>query len=217
MKPIRILGTLALIASLGACAAPDLASRNRGLSPDAPAAGPTALRPLYDVRKIEITVPHSLRVSEANVFFPLADIVWRGEPRGDRYAQVQKIFEDGFARGTKGMTRCPAVVVKAEVERFHILTEKAKFFTGGSFDMRFRLTVTEAKTGKVLDGPRIVVASMPGAGGKRAIEEEARGLTQRVKIVAHLAEVIHDQLSGPVATPADAGQVSRGGFEPSTF
>jgi hypothetical protein len=31
-------------------------------------------------------------VSEENVYAPEAEIVWRGEPEGDRHAQVAQIF-----------------------------------------------------------------------------------------------------------------------------
>ena len=207
MTPFRILAAVALCLSLGACATVDTASRN-AIRPDAPPAGavPQAapevvLTPQYDVTAVNISVPGTLRVSEANVFYPIADIVWRGEPRGDRYAQVKAIFEDGFRAGTAAMTKGPEVVVDVAVLRFHILTEKAKIFTGGVFGMRFSMTVRDARTGTVIDGPRIVSADMPGTGGRKALEEEARGLTQRVKIVAHLAEVAKRELSVPVELP----------------
>ena len=47
----------------------------------------TVQTPRYNVVDIRVAVPQHLRVSEANVFYPLADIVWRGDPlRGASFA-----------------------------------------------------------------------------------------------------------------------------------
>ena len=43
-------------------------------------AGTVFLQAQYDVQAINVSVPQSLRSSEANSFHPNADIVWRGEP-----------------------------------------------------------------------------------------------------------------------------------------
>jgi hypothetical protein len=162
------------------------------------------LAPLYTVREVRIEVPDDLRISEANSFYPIADIVWRGEPRGDRRAQVRGIFLDAFGFGTSGMAGGPGVVVEVTVRRFHALTERTRYSIGGVHAIRFDLTVRDAASGAVLDGPRTVVADLPASGGRRAIEEEAAGRTQRVVIVEHLAHVIRRELSRRVE-PAPAG------------
>lgn len=219
MKSLRAMFASAVMLAVGACASVETATRN-AIDPaggSVIAAGGTTVAetrpaPDFDVRQVVVTVPGSLKVSEANVFYPIADIVWRGEPRGDRYAQVTKIFEEGAARATAAMTSGRPVVVELQVVRFHILTEKAKIFTGGTYAIHFDLTIRDAATGAVIDGPRLVSSDMPGSGGAKALQEEAEGLTQRVKIVAHLAEVIRDQLHAPipVTVPAPAAGVSRG-------
>ena len=86
---MRHVLVLAACAALGACSTSDVASR--GVSQ------PSALAyaPAYTLAGVEVDVPRSLSVSEANRIYPFADIVWRGEARGDRYEQVAAIFRDG--------------------------------------------------------------------------------------------------------------------------
>lgn len=189
MGLIRTGIAVALATLLSACGAqrpavPDVASMDRG--------GGTAYR-LVDAR---IDVPGSLRVSEANRFYPIADIVWRGEPPGDRRAQVRAIFAEGLARGAAGLTAGTPAVAEVEVLRFHSLTEKARYTVGGVHSIRFLLTLRDPATGAVLDGPRRVVADARASGGARAMAEEAQGRTQRVLIVEDLARVFRRELAG---------------------
>lgn len=197
----RLIALTGLMASLAACAAPDVASR----STQAPALLDTAATEApaptlrHDVRAVHVTVPRDLRVSEANVYYPLADIVWRGEARGDRHAQVEAILQEAFARGTEGMDKGAPVIVEAELTRFHALTEKTRYSFGGVHAIRFRLTLRDALTGEVMGAPQMVAADIKAAGGQRALEEESRGLTQRVVIVNELSQAIRAALSRPPA------------------
>lgn len=163
----------------------------RGGSIGAPLAGAGR----YDVDSVEIAVPATLVVSEANLFYPTADIVWRADPVGDRYAQVKSVLEEGFNAGVAGMNTGPKAVVALTLERFHALTEKARFSVGGVHDIIVVLTVKDPSTGQVLEGPRRFEIAIRASGGDRAIAEEAAGNTQRVVIVAGLAEAIRRQLA----------------------
>lgn len=164
----------------------------------------------YTVAELRVNVPRSLKVSEANAFLPKADIVWRGEPRGDRYAQVAQIFNDGLMAGTSGMATGPAAIVEVEVTRFHCLTEKTRFTVGGNHAIHFTLTVRDAATGAVLEGPREIIADVKASGGAAAIAEDQAGRTQRVVVVERIAEVIRRELSARASGPeADAALVVR--------
>lgn len=165
----------------------------------APDATTVYLQAQYDVEAVRVTVPRSLKVSEANTFKPHADIVWRGEPRGDRHAQVAAIVQEGMQTGTAAMQKGRQVNVDVEVTRFHALTEKTRYTIGGVHEMRFVLTVSDAATGAVIDGPREVIADVKAAGGTLAIAEDQAGRTQRVVTVARLAEVVRRELSAPLS------------------
>lgn len=206
-----VLGAVAL---LSACVASEpasrnvtadaltLASRGTGSIPD----GVAVLAPLYTVADVQVTVPRTLKVSEANVFYPMADIVWRGDPVGDRYQQLTAIFTDAAVQATSGMAGPRAAVVKIDIVRFHGVTEKTRYTIGGTHDMVFDLTVLDAATGAVIDGPRVVKADAKAAGGQAAIAEEQAGRTQKVVVTEKLVETLRRELSGVVTDPA---QVAR--------
>lgn len=156
----------------------------------------------YDVKAVEVVVPGTLRVSEANVYYPIADIVWRGEPRGNRHRQVGAIFEEAAARATADMTKGQPVIAEIEVTRFHSLTEKTRYSFGGVHSLKFKLTVKDAATGAVIDGPRVVVADVKASGGAQAIADDEMGQTQRVVILDRLSQVIRRELSAPAGGAA---------------
>ncbi|MDP4031494.1 MAG: hypothetical protein Q8P60_01340 [Pseudorhodobacter sp.] len=201
MNALRLIAALGFVLGLGACGSMEPASRNSlvdisGLSVASKnTAQVVALAPQYDVAEIRISVPETLKVSEANLFYPVADIVWRGDPRGDRYTQVKAIFDESVAEGTQGMTTGPRVIVEVEVLRFHALTEKTRYTVGGTHSLKFNLTLLDAATGLAIEGPRRVVADIRASGGAKAIAEDQAGRTQRVVIVEHLAQVIRQELS----------------------
>lgn len=167
--------------------------------------GVVALHALYDVQAVNVIVPHTLKVSEANTLVPNADIVWRGDARGDRYQQVDAIVQQAAATATSSMHNGPKVVVDLEITTFHALTERARYTVGGNYNMRFLLTVRDAVTGAILQGPRPIVADTHGSGGEKAMAEEAAGLTQKVVVTNRLVEVLRRELSGRVSVlPNDA-------------
>lgn len=200
MKYMASIAVLAASLLLSAC---DPASMPAPAPAPEPAPAPSA--PVeekvgnreFDIQAVRVTVPRNLRVSEADVYYPIADIVWRGEPRGDRHAQVQAIFDEAMARGTRGLDSGPDAVVDITVQRFHALTEKTRYTFGGVHSLKYELTVRDARTGEVLDGPRRVNADVKASGGLRALAEEQAGRTQRVVIVEDLARSIRTELTKP--------------------
>ena len=221
-SPIRVIVSLCFAIGLAACATMEPASRGtidpiptRGIEGQtvalAPSAGYAVQEP-YRIAGVTIEVPRDLRVSEANLIFPIADIVWRGEPRGNRYIQVENIFNEAFASGTADMTSGRPVLVNLQITRFHCLTEITRETIGGSHSLRFILTVRDAATGEIIDGPRQVHGDTKGSGGALAIAEENAGLTQRIVVVTRLSDVLHYELSHPVGTdPASETFLARNG------
>lgn len=201
-------GKLALITALGASLAacgntPDIASRNLSNGASAsivavaqpgPVVRSTAPLPVR-VSAINVSVPRNLTVSEANLYYPIADIVWRGDMIGDRHAQVQHIFETAFRAGTSDLSGPTGVILDAEVVRFHSLSEKARYSVGGVHNMVFKLTVRRATTGEQLGPARLVKADLPALGGTAAIEADRKGQTQKVRVTDFLAQAIRKELA----------------------
>ncbi|MGJ8615586.1 MAG: DUF6778 family protein [Sulfitobacter sp.] len=196
LKMIAVLGLGALVSACGNM--PDIASRNAPFETTEPVlAAPATQSQLpqsMHVTEINVLVPRSLKVSEANVFYPRADIVWRGDPIGNRHAQIQSIFETSFATGTKDMKGATAVILDVEIVRFHSVTEKTRFTVGGVHNMEFLLTVRSASTGLALAPARQIEANLPAFGGRQAMEAERRGQTQKVRVTGYLAQVIRQEL-----------------------
>ena len=149
------------------------------------------------VNRVTVRVPDTLRVSEANRYLPAGDIVWRGDPIGDRRAQVRTIFEDALARGVEPLNGPIKVDLEVEVKRFHALTEKARYTVGGVHSITFDMLIKNAMTGELLIPVRTIRADLDAFGGEQALQAEAAGQTQKVRISDHLAEVIRQELSNP--------------------
>lgn len=192
-KKFSLMVGLALF-GLSACASFDPATRNAPL--EVPMA--QSIQPSFDVAELKIAVPKRLKVSEANVYYPRADIVWRGDAMGDRHKQVLNIFAEAMQRGTDQLEGLQDVVVEVEVLRFHSMTEKARYTVGGVHSIKFNLTVRDAATGQVIVPTRLVNADLPGLGGQAAIAADAIGNTQKVRIMGHLEQVILQELSRPL-------------------
>ncbi len=198
----RFAPALIALMALGACDTPGAVTRNAlANSPflggaDA-AHAPVPLNPSYRVSKVDVRVPETLRVSEANLYFPSADIVWREDPAGDRYAQVDKIVTDALRQGTAEMRGKRAVELDVVVTRFHALTEKVRYTYGGTHDLKMLLTVRDAKTGEILEPAREIGFKIPAYGGQKALDAERRGETQKVRITGALIEMIRYEMTRP--------------------
>jgi hypothetical protein len=202
---------LAAAMALSACVSSEPASRSVSNDPltlasrgaeGAPNGAARVVAPLYTIADVQIAVPRSLQVSEANGYFPLADIVWRGDPMGDRHQQVAALFQAAADQATATMAGPRQAVLALEIVRFHGVTERTRYTVGGTHNMVFNLTVRDAATGAVIDGPRRVEANARAAGGQAAIAEEQAGRTQKVVVVEKLVETLRRELSGPVTDPA---------------
>lgn len=149
------------------------------------------------VTSVLVRVPRELKVSEANRYIPRGDIVWREDPLGDRHAQVQTIVQDALERGVAGLDGPVAVALDIKITRFHALTEKARYTTGGVHAISFEMAVKHPETGALLLPVRSIRADLKAFGGQQALLAMAHGRTQKVRITEHLAAVIQQELTGP--------------------
>ncbi len=203
MQPIKLIAALCLGASVAACGgASDMATRNAPFEVTPPASGVVNAAQIQGqqalpvtVEDIRVSVPKTLKSTESNSYYPRADIVWRGDPVGDRHAQVAAIFKNAFAQGTRDMTGATGVIIDVEVIRFHSLSERARYKTGGVHNMVFNLTVRRASTEAALAPTRLIQSDLPALGGLAAVEADRVGQTQKVRVSDHLAHVIQQELA----------------------
>lgn len=148
----------------------------------------------YNIKDVRVAVPETLTVSEANVYYPIADIVWRGDAYGDRHNQVETLVDEAMTRGLKTLDGARAIYVDIEIKRFHSLTERAHYTVGGVHSIKFLMSLKDAKTGAVILPPRLVNADFQAFGGTRAVAAEHSGQTPKVRIMSHLAGVIQQEV-----------------------
>jgi hypothetical protein len=203
----KIAVALVLGSSLVACGnMPDIASRNAPFEAAptastivpaavAQASANAAIRLPMTVTAINVNVPRSLSVSEANSYYPKGDIVWRGDPIGDRHAQIAQIIDTAFHAGTANMSGATGVILDVEVVRFHSVSEKTRYSVGGVHNMVFKLTVRRASTGAALGPARLIEANLPALGGRAAIEADRSGQTQKVRVTDYLSQTIRHELA----------------------
>jgi len=143
----------------------------------------------WQVTEINVLVPDTLTVSEANGIKPRADIVWREDPLGNRHEQVQAVVQEAMAFALAPLTEdgTTPITVELELTRFHALTERTRYTIGGEHEIEFIFTVRHADTGEALTGPIPVDLTFRALGGSRALEAEAQGIYQRDRIQSQIA------------------------------
>lgn len=146
----------------------------------------------WRLAEVRVLVPQSLTVSEAKTILPNADIVWREDPLGDRYAQVGKIIQNAVIRGAQGLRGSRPVIIDITVTRFHALTYEAELSNSdwGVHNVDFTAQVFDAATGQVLVPPTKIRAETPAWSGARMKAARAKGITQKSMITNHVAATI---------------------------
>ncbi len=164
----------------------------------------------WRLAEVRVDVPRSLVVSEAETLLPSADIVWREDPLGDRYAQVGQIMQGAVLRGAQGLRGSRPVIISITVTRFHALTYKAELSSSdwGVHNVDFIAQVNDARTGEVLVAATKIRAETPAWSGTRMREARRKGITQKSMISSHVAATV----AGWLATgPDNRGEFSRQG------
>ena len=140
---------------------------------------------------IRVVVPSRLTVSDANVFAPKADIVWHGDPKGDRHAQVTQIVEEAARNASKALKGRHPVRLEIEVEQFHALSDRARLVAPSAVhNLKFKLRVFDMKTGQQLIPTDLIRADLPANTRSKALQADRLGFTQKARITKHLEDVI---------------------------
>ncbi len=191
--PILVLAAAGLVS---ACASPNTVMRNAPIGLSVPAganvaasSGPTAAEiDDWSVAQLIVNVPETLTVSEANTIKPRADIVWHGDPLGNRREQVTQVMTEPLETLLAGMDGETPVIIRLDVTRFHAQTPRVRYTFGGEHEIEFNLIVADAVTGRVLMGPVARDLTFRALGGSEAIAAEAIGMGQRERIQIRITE-----------------------------
>ncbi|GKY87595.1 DUF6778 family protein [Sinisalibacter aestuarii] len=203
MKSLRIALILAAAAALSACSGGHGGLVTRADSNEMPLLGsmmgehaPVPLNPSYKVTGIEVTVPQTLTTSEENSIKPRVDLLWQGEPLGDRHAQVDAIVTEALTAGVAGLDGARAVKIEAVVTRFHALTMRTRYSIGGEHEIWMVMAIRDAETGELLEPAREIGFDLPVSPAE-ALANEANGIYQKDEIEAAIREMIRYEITRP--------------------
>ena len=137
----------------------------------------------WRVVDVNVVAPESLTVSTRNSFAPGGDIVWWGDPEGDRRAQVAEIVDAGITEGSRVLVGSRPVTVTARVIQFHAVTPMA---------------VSRAPAAVHNISYEMQIFDQVAYVGAQAIAAAVDGQTQKVRITNHIAAVTRSWLGfGP--------------------
>lgn len=153
----------------------------------------------WRVSSVQVSVPDTLTVSDVNRFFVDGDIVWHGDPAGDRRAQVKAITTAGVKEAAQGLNGSRPVVLDVTILRFHGVTPiTVARAPAAVHNMKFAAQVRDARTGQALTEPTLILAEMPALVGEEAYEAAQFGPSQKERVTAHIAETFSGWLgTGP--------------------
>jgi len=156
---------------------------------DAPVS--TGLAQGWHLHDVVVDVPPDLTTTEDNIFAPEADIVWHGDPWGDRKAQVAAILHDAVAQAAAPLSGRRGVDFFVTVREFHALTPRARSSAPSAVhNLAFDISVLDDRTGEVVVPSTFIRADLLALTGVAAIEAVVQGDTQKVRISRHLTEVV---------------------------
>ena len=202
MKLFKICAVVLVAAGLSACASVE--TPTRGAPSEASVISPSlaARSADWNVVDVRVNVPETLSTTEANMFYPNANVIWRGEPYGNRHQQVAQLMDTAMTFGLAHLRGNQDVIFEINVRRFHSVTEKARAYTGGVHDMIFTLTVVDAQTGVALHGPAFVETHLKAYGGRAALKAEREGKSQKFRIQNHLAALMQKSFPNDILRQA---------------
>lgn len=148
----------------------------------------------YDLQGLRFAARPGLSISEREVLYPVADIVWRGDPLGPRIEQIETMFETAVERNQHVITGRRPIVLEVTLLRFHGVTKRARYHIGGVYNINFQMTVRDAHSNAVIEPPRVVIGEFETPGGELAVRLEETGQTEKVRVTDFLTRLIYAQL-----------------------
>lgn len=153
----------------------------------------------WRVKDVQVIIPDGLTVSNENSFAPNADIVWHGEPFGNRRQQVANLMTEALTRASEPLQGGRDVVLASTMQQFHAVTPAAVARAPGAVhNIAFHAQVWDAKTRDPLTEAVLIEADLEANVGAAAVTAALEGRGQRVRIVEHVARVTRGWLGyGP--------------------
>ncbi|MEM6467682.1 MAG: DUF6778 family protein [Pseudomonadota bacterium] len=173
----------------------------------------------WTLGSLNLVIPEELRVStNPNAQFPREEIVWWGDPDGDRREQVRDIMTRSLMAATQTLDGSKPVDMTVRLALFHAVTPRARrgmFFAW--HDVSYAVDVRDSATGELLASIPKIDADLEALRGEQADLAVERGQTQRVRISRRIARVTRDWLASSGASLAQPGPVYKIEVIPATL
>ena len=112
MKLFKLMAITVLGLAVAGCASVETVTRNAPIETSSfGGAQSRVIARNYAVQDMTFAASTQLRVSESNSFYPNADVVWRGDPIGNRIEQIAAMFKTALDRNVDKMDGLVPVVV----------------------------------------------------------------------------------------------------------
>lgn len=155
----------------------------------------------WRISSVSVAVPETLRVSDANTLAPAADIVWHGDPPGDRRAQVKQIMTTAAQLATSSLRSGRNAQLNIVVREFHGVTPAAIARAPGAVhNIEFTAQVVDRATNEPLTAVMPIRADLAAIVGSEAYYNQAAltGEDQKTRVTRHITQTIRGWLSvGP--------------------
>lgn len=180
--------------TLSACVAPRVADTDftQGVGQ---AASQVAAWSLGDVQ-VEISNKLTVTQSPSRRYPPITELVWYGDPPGDRKAQVVALMSDAVRAGAAdALVGSQPVTIALNITEFHAMTPRARAteLQLGVHEIMFDISVVDA-SGAVIASETGVRADLQAYSGASALQAEQLGQGQKIRIQSRVAQVIRSWL-----------------------
>lgn len=154
----------------------------------------------WRLASVEVEIPEDMPVNtNGDIRVPPSnELVWWGDPEGDRKAQVRALLTDAVSAGAlDALTGTKPVIFRMKVNQFHAMTPRARAtpIQLGVHSLNFDFEIVDAATSQILAAEKDVSADLRAFSGTQAILAEQQGQGQKIRIQTRVAQVVRSWLN----------------------
>ncbi len=148
----------------------------------------------WSLGDVQVEISNGLTVTQSpsRRYPPLSELVWYGDPPGDRKAQVATLMADAVRAGAAdALAGSQPVTIALNVTEFHAMTPRARSteLQLGVHEIMFDISVVDA-SGATLASEKGVRSDLQAFSGAAAVQAEQLGQGQKIRIQRRVAQVI---------------------------
>ncbi len=187
LKGVVVAG---LTLALSACIAPRVSDTDFTQGVGQPASQVAA----WSLGGVNVNISNGLTVTQSPTrrYPPLSELVWYGDPSGDRKAQVIALMADAVRAGAAdALAGSQPVTIRLNITEFHAMTPQARSseLQLGVHEIMFDISVIDA-SGATVASEAGVRSDLKALSGAAAVEAEQLGQGQKIRIQSRVAQVI---------------------------